>query len=76
VLAWLRRLPADHSVAAIGHEPDLGVLASYLLAGRRESFVPFKKGGACLMYVPAAITPGTSVLEWLMTPRQLRYLAR
>jgi len=76
VLAWLRTLPAGHVVAAVGHEPDLSLTASYLLASRREPLLTFKKGGAGLLTVPPGILPGTATLEWLLTPRQLRSFGR
>lgn len=38
-------------VALVGHEPDLGELGSYLLTGRRESFLRFKKGGAACFQI-------------------------
>ncbi len=71
-LAWLRRLPADGRVVAVGHEPDLSILASVLLAARDEPIMGFRKGGACFLVVPAGVVPGSASLEWFLTPRQLR----
>ena len=42
-LGWLASGNAA-SVALVGHEPDLGELASWLLSGRPSPFVEFKKG--------------------------------
>jgi len=75
VIAWLRHLPDNHRVVAVGHEPDLSILAGVLLGTGKTPVLAFKKGGACLLLVPEGVTPGAATLEWLMTPRQLRQLA-
>lgn len=75
-LVWLRQLEASHTVAAVGHEPGLSVLASYLLCARKDPVLSLKKGGACLVDVPAGVAPGTAQLLWAMTPRFLRRLGR
>lgn len=74
VIAWLRHLPAEHRVIAVGHEPDLSILAGMLLVGRQSPVLLFKKGAACLLRVEADVKPGTASLEWFMTPRQLRQM--
>jgi phosphohistidine phosphatase len=38
VLAWLRAQPADAMLALVGHEPDLGLLAGWLLSGDRHGW--------------------------------------
>jgi phosphohistidine phosphatase len=38
VLAWLRAQPADATFALVGHEPDLGLLAGWLLSGDRHGW--------------------------------------
>jgi len=75
MIAWLRHLPDEHRVVAVGHEPDLSLLASVLVGSGKHPVLGFKKGGACLLIVPEGVTPGAATLEWLMTPRQLRRLA-
>ncbi len=74
VLSWLRRQAPDATLAVVGHEPDLGILASWLLARRRQSFLPFKKGAACLIEFAETPAPGTGTLIWLLTPAVLRQL--
>jgi phosphohistidine phosphatase len=69
-LEWLRTQPADRAVALVGHEPHLSSLVSYMLAGKRASFVELKKGGACLLETKSA-SAGSSVLKWLLTRREL-----
>ena len=76
VLAWLRGIDALETVAAVGHEPDLSLIASRLLSTRRESILSLGKGGACLLEVPDGVRPGTATLVWLLTPRHLRRLGR
>lgn len=74
VLEWLGRQSGQATVGLVGHEPDLGELASYLLAGRGQSFIPFKKAGACLIEFEAMPVPGEGRLLWLLGPAPLRKL--
>jgi len=82
--------PELGSVALVGHEPGMSLLASALLAAGDEAGIEFKKGAvACIEVQPSAgaSTPADeaaplskrvrahSRLRWLMTPRQLRTLA-
>lgn len=73
-VAWLKRLPPEHRVIAVGHEPDLSILAGVLLAGRQSPVLSFKKGAACLLRFEGDVKPGLALLEWFMAPRQLRQL--
>lgn len=72
VLAWLRDQKATATVALVGHEPDLGILASWLLSGGAESFLSLKKSAACLIEMAEKPTPGSGKLEWLLPPAALR----
>ncbi len=74
ILAWLRQQPPDANLIAVGHEPDLGIFASWMLSGWQESFLPFKKGAACLLEFAKRPAPGTGTLVWLLTPKVLRQL--
>jgi phosphohistidine phosphatase len=71
ILAWLRTQPNDAVLALVGHEPDLGLLASWLLVGRPAGFVQFKKGAAALIEFAAAPAAGKGTLAWLLTAAQL-----
>jgi phosphohistidine phosphatase len=75
LLTWLREQPGDATVGVVGHEPDLGRLVGWLLAGEGGAAVELKKGAACLLDLPEA-APGRGKLLWLLTPRQLRRLAQ
>lgn len=75
ILTWLQGRPADATVAVVGHEPQLGLLASWLLCGeQRRSFVQLKKGAACCLGFAQAVQHGKAVLEWSLKPSQLRDL--
>lgn len=53
----------------VGHEPNLGNLASVLLAGDQGVSVKFKKGGVCCISVDDLNNDRKAVLEWLITPK-------
>lgn len=79
-LAFARWLAAHESegsdgvIAAVGHEPHLGDLAAWLIAGDATGALAFRKGGAALIEFDDAPLKGSGVLRWLMTPGQLRRL--
>jgi len=64
--------PRVRSVALVGHEPDMGEFAAWLLGTR----VPpvFKKGGVCCLHTRWPLRPGTAELVWFATPKMLRSL--
>jgi phosphohistidine phosphatase len=75
LLGWLRSHQLGDTVAVVGHEPHLGFLVGWLLTGRNDSFVDFKKGGAVLLEFDDPPSGGNAVLVWAIAPRQLRWLA-
>ena len=72
---WLHTIESPDVVAAVGHEPHLGRLISWLVSARKQSWVELKKGGACLLDLGTAPSAGTARLLWALTPGQLRALA-
>lgn len=71
---WIKSHAADKKVlVAVGHEPQLSLLASYLLGGKSQSFIELKKSGmACLEITSASEIETTSVrLNWLVSPKVL-----
>ena len=74
LLKWLQERKHDTTIALVGHEPQLGGFVSWMLTGLQESFVPLKKGGACLLEVPTQVRPGRARLRWMLAPAQLRRL--
>jgi len=76
LLPWLRSREGAALTAVVGHEPQLGELVSWLLAGRARPFLALKKGGACLIDLGERPGPGVAELLWLLTPAQLRRQGR
>lgn len=58
------------TIALVGHEPDLGVLAAWLIGAKTP--LPFKKGGAARIDLESLSKPREGQLIWLATPRMLR----
>jgi phosphohistidine phosphatase len=73
-LRWLRQRK-EGTVAAVGHEPSISLILSWLLTGGERRIVAFRKGGACLIEFPGEVAAGTATLLWALTPAQLRGLA-
>lgn len=77
VVAGLHRHRAAGSLMLVGHQPDLGRLASYLLAGNPGVVdLPFKKGAVAAVEVSGLPPQGSGLLRWFLTPGQLRAIAR
>lgn len=74
VLQWLEGIGEAETVAVVGHEPDLSVLATYIVSGRAVSSVQLKKGAMALVEMPGSPRPGVGVLRWLLAPKHLRTL--
>lgn len=74
-LTWLRKQPGS-VVAAVGHEPHLGTLVTWLVSGVARPNVELRKGGVCLLELTPRPGKGAAVLKWLLTPSQLRSLCR
>ena len=53
----------------VGHEPNLSLLTSTLLAGNTDLSVNFKKGGVCCLSVDDLHYDHKATLEWLITPK-------
>jgi len=60
----LVELGARH-VAVVGHLPDLGVLAGWLVGG---GAVDFDRGSAALIHVDGRVSQGSGSLRWLVNP--------
>jgi phosphohistidine phosphatase len=73
-LRWLRKQKAG-CIAAVGHEPSISLILSWLLTGSERRIFAFRKGGACLLEFPNEVGAGTATLLWALTPNQLRELA-
>ena len=69
----LDRPRVRRAIALVGHEPDLGQLAAWLI-GARQPLV-FKKGAIARIDVGSLPPTGDGQLVWLATPRMLRALS-
>jgi phosphohistidine phosphatase len=72
LVGHLRSRKKSNRIALVGHEPDLGQLAAFLIGARAP--LVFKKGGVCRIdfeKVPP-VPPGQ--LVWFALPRMLRAL--
>jgi phosphohistidine phosphatase len=76
LLSLLSELPPESCVLCVGHEPQLGIVASVMLAGKPSTAFPFKKAGVCLIEMPIPLKPSRGTLRWWMGPVQLRALGR
>jgi len=63
-----------NSVLLVGHEPYLGRLISLLLSGSTSLPIELRKGGLCKLSVDTLRYGRCAMLEWLLTPKQLRML--
>ena len=59
-------------IAVVGHEPHLTMLVTWLLTGEEDPVIDLKKGGSCLLEFDSGIKSGSGMLNWLMTPGQLK----
>ena len=58
------------SIALVGHEPDLGVLAAWLIGAKQP--LPFRKGGVARIELETLSRHREGQLIWLATPKMLR----
>ena len=76
LLAALRPYRQIEAVALVGHQPDLGHLASHIMTGSPDLCpLPFKKGGVACLEIPSPRGNLRGDLAWFMTPKQLRALS-
>jgi phosphohistidine phosphatase len=73
VASVLSRFKRAKAIALVGHEPDLGALAAWLIGAHEP--IPFKKGGIARIDVPRLPPDQTGQLVWMATPKMLRALA-
>ena len=76
ILRWLQNQRPDATIMLVGHEPSLSMLISWLTTRSDDSFVEFKKGGACFITFYEGIYAGGAAMHWLLTPAQLRSLSK
>jgi phosphohistidine phosphatase len=74
LLAWLEGLSSTATVALVGHEPHLNLLAGMLLVGIPRPLFNLKKGAAVLIGFEGKLTAGSGLVHWALIPAQLRGL--
>ncbi|MSO49964.1 MAG: phosphohistidine phosphatase SixA [Acidobacteria bacterium] len=67
--AALGKVKAPTRVAVVGHEPDLGAFAAWLIGARTP--LVFKKGGVARIDLPAWPPTRAGQLVWLASPKIL-----
>lgn len=73
----LRAFARHEHVMVVGHEPGLSRLASLVLTGSPDRLaIDLKKGGCIAIELEKLVPPSGATLLWLLTPRQLRRIAR
>ncbi len=75
VVAALRRYHSLKALALVGHQPDLGYLASFLLAGTPSACeLNLKKGAVACLEGELSDNATACSLLWLLPPKLLRTL--
>jgi phosphohistidine phosphatase len=73
---WLAQHDSAKVVAVVGHEPQLGMLVTWLMTGGRDSRVAMSKGGAALLEFSSGVAAGSGTLQSLLTGSQLRRIGQ
>jgi phosphohistidine phosphatase len=77
VVRSLRAHRGAEQVMLVGHQPDMGELASFLLSGSSNLVrLLFKKAAAAAITVPSLPPRSAGVLEWFLTPTQLKLIGQ
>jgi phosphohistidine phosphatase len=63
-------------IAVVGHEPQLSMLIASLLCEDEYAGIVLKKGGMAQLRFDDNVAKGEGVLQWLMTPKQLRQMGK
>jgi phosphohistidine phosphatase len=75
-MTWVREREPNQRIAAVGHDPHLTSLVSWLVTGEAvEGRIVLRKGGACLLHFDGPPRMGKATVLWAVTPAILRRLA-
>jgi phosphohistidine phosphatase len=74
LLSRLRQLGAKDRVLLVGHEPDMGLFSSFLVCGKPESILEFKKGALCEIRFEGKPESGQGWMTWYLLNKHLRLL--
>jgi len=75
LLSGLAAHAGKSNILLIGHEPLLSSTVSFLLSGKAGAEIRLKKGGLCCLEVDGLPPKESAILNWALTPKQLRLLA-
>lgn len=75
LLSGLVAYSGKKEILLVGHEPQLSSAISVLLSGTSGAVIRLKKGGLCCLEVDGLPARESAVLQWSLTPKQLRLLA-
>jgi phosphohistidine phosphatase len=76
LLSGLSAYAADKEILLVGHEPLLSRTMAFLLSATDGAEIRLKKGGLCCLEIDGMPAKKPAVLQWALTPKQLRLLAR
>jgi phosphohistidine phosphatase len=76
LFAEIKKHASVESLALVGHQPDMGEIISRVVQGNGNLSVVLKKGSVCLTNVIETVPTLHGNLMWLLTPKQLRLLAK
>jgi phosphohistidine phosphatase len=74
LMTYLSKYRSLNNMMLVGHQPDLGFIASMLL-GSESSIIEFKKGSLCCIEVSTLPPRTKGTLIWHLQPKHLRALA-
>lgn len=70
--ARVEALDPSANVMLVGHEPDIGEILAYWLTGRTSGFYTRVRKGSVSCVAAGSLPPnGNTMLEWMMTAKQL-----
>jgi phosphohistidine phosphatase SixA len=73
LMTYLSKFRSLSNIMLVGHQPDLGFIASRLL-GSESSIVEFKKGSLCCIEISTLPPRSSGTLIWHLQPKHLRAL--
>ena len=77
LFAEIKSHAGAEAIALIGHQPDLGGLISRITQSDGGPVsIQLKKGGVCCLNVTETVPTLRGDMVWLLTPRQLRLVAK
>ena len=76
LFAEIKKRAGVESLALVGHQPDLGFIVSRIVQGNENLSIMLKKGSICSINVIETVPTLHGNLIWLLTPKQLRLLAK